>query len=47
MPALSITSNGYASRDMLSRAAQNGKQVKNNKFPLAIDKCGGKKKGKK
>jgi hypothetical protein len=34
-------------RAVLNMKGQNGKQVKNNKFPLAIDKCGGKKKGKK
>ncbi len=34
-------------RAILNIKGQNGKKVKNNKFPLAIDKCGGKKKGKK
>lgn len=33
-------------RAILNIKGQNGKKVKNNKFPLAIDKCGGKK-GKK
>jgi hypothetical protein len=33
-------------RAILNMKGQNGKQVKNNQFPLAIDKCGGKKKGK-
>jgi hypothetical protein len=34
-------------RAVLNIKAQNGKKVKNNKFPLAIDKCGGKKSKKK
>ncbi len=34
-------------RAILNMKGQNGKQVKNNKFGLRIDKCGGKKKGKK
>lgn len=34
-------------RAILNLKGQNGKKVKNNRFPLRIDKCGGKKKGKK
>jgi hypothetical protein len=33
-------------RAILNIKGQNGKKVKNNKFPLAIDKCGSHKKGK-